>query len=133
MEEKLFKQIENMQEKLTEMSDYIHDHPEWGGKEYQAQKLLTEELERSGFQMERGIGGLETAFRAEYCVGTGGPVIGLLCEYDALEGLGHGCGHHMQGPACLGAAFAVKECLKEVPYILVVYGTHPAPSDILPP
>ena len=37
MEEKLFKQIENMQEKLTEMSDYIHDHPEWGGKEYQAQ------------------------------------------------------------------------------------------------
>ena len=123
MEEKLFEQIEHMSEKLIHMSDYIHDHPECDGKEYQAQARLTEALEASGFLVERGIGGLETAFRAEYRVGTGGPVIGLLCEYDALEGLGHGCGHHMQGPSCLGAAFAVKECLKDIPYTLVVYGT----------
>lgn len=123
MEEKLFQQIESISEKLTDMSDYIHDHPEWDGKEYQAAALLTRALEDAGFSVERGIGGLETAFRGEFRKGTGGPVIGLLCEYDALEGLGHGCGHHMQGPACLGAALAIKECLEDVPYTLVVYGT----------
>lgn len=53
---------------------------------------------------------LKSAFRAVYhSVGNGAaPRIGLLCEYDALAGLGHGCGHHMQGPACLGAAVALK-------------------------
>ena len=50
-------------------------------------------------------------------------MIGILCEYDALEGLGHGCGHHMQGPSCLGAAVALKECAGEEPFTLVVYGT----------
>ena len=49
MEEKLFEQIEHMSEKLIHMSDYIHDHPECDGKEYQAQARLTEALEASGF------------------------------------------------------------------------------------
>lgn len=55
----------------------------------------------------------------------GGPAprIGLLCEYDALAGLGHGCGHHMQGPACLGAAVALKNCCRDQAFTLVVYGT----------
>ena len=51
--------------------------------------------------------------RQIYQVGTGGPSIGLLCEYDALKGFGHGCGHHMQGPAVLGAAAALRRCLGE--------------------
>ena len=75
------------------------------------------------FSVERSVGGYETSFRAEWKHGEGGPVIGILCEYDALEGLGHGCGHHMQGPSCLGAAVALKECAGEEPFTLVVYGT----------
>lgn len=51
------------------------------------------------------------------------PRIGILCEYDALAGLGHGCGHHMQGPASLGAAVALKNCCRDQAYTLVVYGT----------
>lgn len=74
--------------------------------------------------MELGIAGLPTAFRAVYEIGCGGPSIGLLCEYDALKGFGHGCGHHMQGPAVLGAAAALKACLTEAtPAKIVVYGT----------
>lgn len=70
-----------------------------------------------------GLAGFETAFRAEYRHGEGGPVIGILCEYDALRGMGHGCGHHMQGPACLGAAVTLAQLDTALPYTVVVYGT----------
>ena len=52
-------------------------------------------LEKNGFAVERGVGGLETAFRAVWQKGEGGPSFGLLCEYDALENIGHACGHHV--------------------------------------
>lgn len=119
----LFEKIEAQKEKLWEMADFIFDHPEYRGKEYQACDLLTKYLTDNGFSVEKSVGGYETSFRAEWKHGEGGPVIGILCEYDALEGLGHGCGHHMQGPSCLGAAVALKECAGEEPFTLVVYGT----------
>lgn len=123
MKEALFKQIDSQKENLCQMADFIFDHPEYDGKEYQASKLLTDRLTQEGFSVEMGVGGYETAFRAVYQNLTGGPSIGILCEYDALVGLGHGCGHHMQGPGCLGAAIALKETCKDKPYRLVVYGT----------
>lgn len=123
--ETLFSYVDDLRPDLTDMADRIFDNPEYDGKEYDAQALLTAALEAHGFAVERGVGGYETSFRAEYAVGEGGPTIGLLCEYDALVGLGHGCGHHMQGPAILGAAFAVQRALADPaqPYKLVVYGT----------
>lgn len=123
--ETLFSYVDDLRPDLTDMTDRIFDNPEYDGKEYDAQALLTAALEAHGFAVERGVGGYETSFRAEYAVGEGGPTIGLLCEYDALVGLGHGCGHHMQGPAILGAAFAVQRALADPvqPYKLVVYGT----------
>ena len=123
--ETLFSYVDDLRPDLTDMADRIFDNPEYDGKEYDAQELLTAALEAHGFAVERGVGGYETSFRAEYAVGEGGPTIGLLCEYDALVGLGHGCGHHMQGPAILGAAFAVQRALADPaqPYKLVVYGT----------
>lgn len=123
MKEVLFKQIDSQKEDLCQMADFIFDHPEYDGKEYQASKLLADRLTKEGFSVEMGVGGYETAFRAVYQNLTGGPSIGILCEYDALAGLGHGCGHHMQGPGCLGAAIALKETCKDRPYRLVVYGT----------
>lgn len=123
MKEALFQKIEDQKAVLWEMADFIFDHPEYEGKEYQAAELLTEYLEKNGFLVERGVGGYETAFRAVFRNGTGGPTVGILCEYDALRGLGHACGHHMQGPACLGAAVALKESGGEEPFTLVVYGT----------
>ncbi|AOT72545.1 M20 family metallopeptidase [Geosporobacter ferrireducens] len=123
MKNKLFLEIDRMRPELIDMSDYIFDNPELAFKEIKAVKSLTQYLERNGFYVECGLGSLDTAFRAVYENGTGGPTIGLLCEYDALEGLGHGCAHHMQGPSILGAAVAIKECIKEKPFKLVVYGT----------
>lgn len=127
--ELLFNKIDSRREELTAMADYIFDHPEYDGKEYEASRLLTGFLEKNGFEVETGVGGYETAFRAVYeyrpadCGSQTVPSIGILCEYDALVGLGHGCGHHMQGPACLGAALAIKETCTDHPFRLVVYGT----------
>ena len=123
MKQKLFDLIDQKKGRLWEMSDFIFDHPEYKGEEYQAAKLLAGYLEENGFRVEMGLAGFETAFRAEFCHGEGGPSIGILCEYDALEGLGHGCGHHMEGPSCLGAAVALSQMDTDKPFTLVVYGT----------
>lgn len=71
----------------------------------------------------KNIYGFETAFRAKYTSGKGGINIGLLCEYDALEGLGHACAHHMQGPSIIATAVALKEVLKDYDFNIIVYGT----------
>ena len=108
---------------LTEMADTLFDHPEIGPHEYKSSALLTQYLEDHGFAVTRGIGSLETAFRAIWKNGEGGPNIGLLCEFDALPGMGHGCGHQLQGPSILGAANAIKEAAGDIPFTLTVYGT----------
>lgn len=133
----LFNEIDRQSERLWQMADTIFDHPECDGGEMQAADILCNYLIENGFTVERPVAGLKSAFRAEYRsagtadkdfsgdtpVGAGIIRIGILCEYDALKNLGHGCGHHMQGPACLGAAVALKNCYRDIPFSLVVYGT----------
>lgn len=114
---------------MTAMADDIFDHPEIGLEEFHAQKVLTDWLEKEGFAVERGVAGVETAFKAVYRQGEGGPNIGLLCEYDALPGIGHACGHHMQGPSILAAAKALKDAEIREPYTITVYGT-PAEESV---
>lgn len=123
MKNKLFNYLESIKDQMIHMSDYIFDNPEYDFKEYKAMEILTEYLNNNGFKVEKGIGGLETAFRAVYENGINGPSIGLLCEYDAIKDLGHACGHHMQGPAIVCAAAALKELYRDKPYKLVIYGT----------
>lgn len=125
----MYETIDAMKQELWRMGDDIFDHPEVGTKEVYASALLEDWLEEYGFAVERGLGSLPTAFRAVYEQGTGGPSIGLLCEYDALPGIGHACGHHLQGPCIIAAANAVKEAGLRAPFKLVVYGT-PAEENL---
>ena len=129
LKEVMFREIDEIRNEMTAMSDDIFDHPEIGMEEFHAQKVLTDWLEKEGFQVERGVVGVETAFKAVYSHGTGGPNIGLLCEYDALPGIGHACGHHMQGPSILAAAKALKDADIKEPYTITVYGT-PAEESV---
>lgn len=108
---------------LWELSDQIYDYGEPAFEEKQSCSLMEAAFEKHGFAVEHGVAGLDTAFRAVYRQGSGGPSIGLLFEYDALDQVGHACGHHMQGPSILGAALAVKELCGEEDYQLVVYAT----------
>ena len=123
MKNKLKQLILEQSEELLKASDSIFDKPEYDGEEIFASNLLEDYLARNGFQVERGLIGWPTAFRAVWRNGEGGPRIGLLCEYDALKQLGHGCGHQMQGPSICGAAVALKNAGIQEPFELVVYGT----------
>lgn len=123
LKERMNRFIDSLRPELSRMSDDIYDHPEVGLTERHASQLLTAWLEERGFAVERGVGGLETAFRAVWRQGEGGPRIGLLCEYDALPAQGHACGHQMQGPCILGAATALKDGGIKAPFSVVVYGT----------
>lgn len=129
MKQDLFDDIDNIKSDLVKIADYIFDNPEVGLKEYKACEVLCGYLEKNGFNIEKSVGGLDTAFKAVYENGEGGPSFGLLCEYDALENLGHACGHHAQGPSIIGAVIALKQLKTDKPYKIVVYGT-PAEETI---
>ncbi len=125
MKDKIYKNVDAQREKLVSMSDQIFDFSELGNQEYKSSKLISDYLLENGFSSEMGVGGLETAFRAEYSSGKedGSIRLGLLCEYDAVEGLGHVCGHHMQGPVVAGAAVALKQALNGRNCKIIIYGT----------
>lgn len=121
--EALFHKVEEMSQELLELGEFLHANPELGNEEFQAVDRITGILERGGFFVEKGLAGLDTAFRATYKVGSGGPVLGLLCEYDALKDLGHGCGHNLQSPSVLGAAIALSQLEDLPPCTIEVLGT----------
>lgn len=129
MKQKILEDIDKEKEMLISLGDFIFDNPELGLEEFESSKKLIDILKNNGFEIEVGVGGFETAFKAIYESGKGGPSIGLLCEYDALEGMGHACAHHLQGPSILGAALSLKNNLKGKNYKIVVYGT-PAEETI---
>ena len=123
--QEIFSHIDRQAPALFDMACQIFDHPECRGKEFFAADLLVKALEEAGFAVETGVGGEPASFRAVWKNGEGGPNIGLLGEYDALEQQGHACGHHMQTPAAIGAAIAIKEAFagSDKPFTLTVYGT----------
>lgn len=87
---------------LGDVARRIHENPELRFEEHRACGWLADEAERAGARVERGAGGLPTAFRAT--IGkSGGPHIAILAEYDALPEIGHACGHNLIGAGALGA------------------------------
>jgi amidohydrolase len=116
-------EVDGLAGQLADVSRRIHERPELLFEEHFASGLLADSLEEAGFDVERGAYGLETAFRAE--VGGRGdrPTVAVLCEYDALPGIGHGCGHNLIAAAGLGAGLAGAAVARDVDARLVVLGT----------
>ncbi len=108
VKEGIIKKIDELSPMLISIAKEIHKRPELAFEEDFASELLSSTLKKYGFKIEKGIGGLETAFRAAYAKGSS-PVIGFIAEYDALPEVGHGCGHNLIGPASIGAAIALAE------------------------
>lgn len=113
--------VDKERAELIALSARIHACPELCFEEHRASAWVAEYLERAGFEVERPAYGLATAFAARK--GTGTPRVAILCEYDALPGIGHGCGHNIIATAGAGAAAAVADLMQETGGSVVVLGT----------
>lgn len=114
-------EVDRHTDMLLEVSREIHSHPELGFEERFAHDLLTGICEREGLEVERGAYDLPTAFAAR--AGGPGPTVAVMCEYDALPGIGHGCGHNVIAAAGLGAGLAAAALAPEAGGSVLVLGT----------
>lgn len=104
-----------------DLSHRIHAHPELGHEEVRACGWISELLADAGFEVETGVGGLDTAFRAT--AGSGALHIALCAEYDALPRIGHACGHNMIAASAVAAALGVRSVLDDLDLTITVMGT----------
>jgi amidohydrolase len=113
--------VDGLADDLEQLSHRIHANPELGYQEVKAAGWLTEFLAAQGFAVERGVGGVETAFRATIDNGAG-PTIAIMCEYDALPAIGHACGHNVIAASGAGAGAALARVRARLPHgrILVI-------------
>ena len=122
LKEKAAKAVDDLVPELVALSRRIHDHPELGYAEVQASGWLGDFLERQGLRVERGFDGMATAFRASFSGESGGPVVAILAEYDALPEIGHACGHNIIGVSAAGAGAALRRVLTSVAGTVQVIG-----------
>ncbi|MCL4424085.1 MAG: M20 family metallopeptidase [Firmicutes bacterium] len=115
--------IDQNAERFVAISREIWENPEIGFQEYRAQRLLAEPLQEAGFVVEKGLAGMETAFRATWSGASRGPTIAFLCEYDALKGLGHACGHNLIGTGGMLAGWTIRQVWPDLPGKIQVIGT----------
>ncbi len=101
----------------------IHDKPEVSNYEFFASETLSDQLKSIGFTIELPAAGHRTGFAATYKSGKPGPTVAFLAEYDALAGLGHGCGHNIFGATSALAGAALKSIVDELGGEVRVYGT----------
>jgi amidohydrolase len=114
-------QVDEQRDELIDLSSKIHNNPEIGFEEIKAMTWLTDYLGSNGFIIEKGIGGLPTAFRAS--CGGGKPCIALLAEYDALPIIGHACGHNIIAAIAVGAGVASRQVVHNFNGTVQVIGT----------
>lgn len=120
----LAKEVDRIADDLFALSKYLYDNPEIGFQEFKSAEYLGRFLEERGFRVERGVGGLKTAFLARPAGRTPKrPVFAFLAEYDALPSVGHGCGHNLIAAASAGAALALLKQLDRLEGGLAVVGT----------
>jgi amidohydrolase len=122
LKDEISTRIDALRPELERISRDIHANPEIGYEERQAAGWLTALLREHGFDVDVGVANTPTAFVATRRNGTG-PSIAFLSEYDALRGLGHGCGHNLIATASAGAGIALAEALDRVPGRVQVIGT----------
>lgn len=110
--ENLSQLFENYRHEFIDLNKYIYDNPELGLQEHKACAAHTNILAKYGFNIERNFANLETAFQASFKIGDNGPRIAILAEYDALPGIGHGCGHNIFGVTSVATGILVKNLME---------------------
>ena len=123
MKDKVIEYTESVKDELIELSEYILTNPELGYEEFKACKAHVALLKKHGFMVEEEYLCIKTAFKAVYDSGKEGPTIGFMSEYDALPGIGHGCGHNLLGATNTGAGIVLSKLLKDYKGKVIVFGT----------
>ncbi|MBU3701899.1 MAG: M20 family metallopeptidase [Acidimicrobiia bacterium] len=113
--------VDSHRDLLRSVARSIHAHPEENFAEHHAHDVLTDAIESAGLDVTRSAYGLPTAFSA--AAGSTGPLIAVLCEYDALPGLGHACGHNLIAAAGLGAGLAAASLAERLGGRVLLVGT----------
>lgn len=114
-------EVERLTPKLLEISRSLHANPELCFEEHHAHEVLTSAIEDEGLAVERSAYDLATAFDAR--AGGDGPTVAVCCEYDALPGIGHGCGHNVIAAAGLGAGLAAATVAEALGGRIAILGT----------
>ncbi len=117
----VFAAVDRRTDLLVDVSHQIFEHPELCFEEHFAHDLLCDVLESEGLSVVRHAHGLDTAFVAE--AGSAGPTVAVMCEYDALPGVGHACGHNVIAAAGLGAGLAAAEMAEQLGGRVRIVGT----------
>ena len=113
--------IDDISDELIAVSHAIHENPELGYEEHFAHEQLTKVLIDKGLDVHKSAYEIDTAFEAT--AGKAGPVVALLCEYDALPGIGHACGHNIIAAAGIGAGLAASTLAETFNGQLRILGT----------
>lgn len=123
MKNKVMEFIDKITPELNALSLEIYNNPELGYEEFVACKLHTDILRKHGFTVEENFSGVETGFKAVYKGQKEGLTIAYMSEYDALPGIGHGCGHNLLGTVSTGAGIVLKHIIDEIGGTVIVFGT----------
>lgn len=110
-------------DELKYAKDLIGENPELGSEEVESSKILVDLLKNHGFDVEYPFFDMHTAFKAIKKGKDEGPIVAILAEYDALPGVGHGCGHNIIGTASVGAGIAVSKLMDKLSGEVWVIGT----------
>ena len=123
MKQAITQAVDGAREELLTLSRNIHENPELGFKEFKAAAWQIEILKQHGFAVETPYCGMETAYRATFRGREPGPRVAILSEYDALAGLGHGCGHNLIASSSVGAGIGIASVMEKIAGEVVVLGT----------
>lgn len=107
---------------LAKLAKDIHANPELRFQEHKAAAWIAELLRGRGFEVERGLAGMETALRAKRG-NPKGPRVAILGEYDALPEIGHACGHNLIAMSAVGAFLAAASVVDRAGGEVVFLGT----------
>jgi len=105
------------------LAHWMAEHPELSLEEYRTSARYVSHLEAHGFEIERPVADMETAFLARHGCAEAPFRAALLAEMDALPEIGHACGHNLSGPASLLAATALARTLETTALRLLVVGS----------
>lgn len=118
----ILNKIETNIDAYMELVQIMYDHPEIGNEEFETMKLLVNYLNKVGFKTTSSYV-VPTGFLGEYDTGKEGPTIAVMCEYDALPEVGHGCGHNLIAGIGVATGEAIKEIIDQFGGKLLVVGT----------